>query len=251
MQPMTLSRKPIAILIDAENVPQPDLVECLIEKLSTLGPVGLKRVYGNEQALEKWKCVAMQFGIQPMLQFNPSNGKNATDFAMTIDAMDLLHSRRFGAFCIVSSDSDFLPLVRRIQAEGLAAYNCGDEKKTVESRKSYTNFFSIGSLVKPKAKEAKADKPAVNGKKPSKPIKRVPTNAELEGVRRVLARPESGPQEMLLTSFGQKLKKEFPGFEAKNYGHAGLKKFLKAHPSLFVVSDKSANGKTYVKLCQP
>lgn len=242
---MTLVSKPIAVLIDAENVLQPDLVESLIEKLAMLGPVGLKRVYGNEKALEKWKCVAMQFGIQPMLQFNPPNGKNATDFAITIDAMDLLYRRRFGAFCIVSSDSDFIPLARRIQAEGLAVYNCGEDKKTIESRRSYTGFFSVESLLKPRVKETKAKKSTAK----EKAANRVVTNAELECVRRVLVKSKGGAQEMLLTSFGQKLKKELPEFEAKNYGHAGLKKFLKAHPSLFDVSDKGAAGKTYVKLC--
>ncbi len=246
---MTPASKPIAILIDAENVLRPDLVESLIEKLAMLGPVGLKRVYGNEQALEKWKCAAMQFGIQPMLQFNPPNGKNATDFAITIDAMDLLYRRRFGAFCIVSSDSDFIPLARRIQAEGLAVYNCGEDKKTIESRRSYTGFFSVESLLKPRVKETKAKKSTAKEKTLPKPANRVATNAELECVRRVLVKPEGGAQEMLLTSFGQKLKKELPEFEAKNYGHAGLKKFLKAHPSVFDVSDKGTDGKTYVKLC--
>ena len=247
---MTLACKPIAVLIDAENVLQPDLVECLLEKLATLGTVGLKRIYGNEQSLEKWKGVAMRFGIQPMLQFNPLKGKNATDFAMTIDAMDLLHSRRFGAFCIVSSDGDFLPLARRIQADGLAVYNCGSEKQTVESRKPYTNFFPIDSLIEPKVKETRADKPVAKEKASHKPVKSAPTKAELDGVCRVLANPGNGSQEMLLTSFGQKLRRELPGFEAKKYGHAGLKKFLKAHPTLFVVSDKTVDGKTYVKLCR-
>ena len=238
------SDKPIAILIDAENVLQPDLMAGLLLRLQMHGTVGLKRAYGNLGAIEKWKKVAIEFGIQPMLQFNPNDKGNASDFALTIDAMDLLHSDRFGAFCIVSSDSDFVPLVTRLRAEGLPVYGCGEAKKTVETRKSYDDFFEVETLLRSAKSPPKKNAPAKKKAADSSRIE--PSNAVLDRVAKVVAAAGGKKAKITLTGLGQRLKKDFPEFRIKDYHYATLGKFLAAFPERFEFS--SEDGKSHVKL---
>lgn len=239
-----LSGKPIAVLIDAENVLQPDLVSGLLSRLTAHGRVGLMRAYGNMGAIEKWKSVSIEFGIQPMLQFNPTDKGNASDFALTIDAMDLLHSDRFGAFCIVSSDSDFVPLVTRLRAEGLPVYGCGEAKKTVETRKSYDDFFEVETLLKSAKSPPKKNAP--EKKKAADSGRIEPSNAVLDHVAKVVATAGGKKAKITLTGLGQRLKKDFPEFRIKDYHYASLGKFLAAFPGRFEFSTK--DGKSYVKL---
>jgi hypothetical protein len=239
----------------------------LIKALEQFGVVGLKRVYGNATAIEKWRMCAIEFGIQPMLQFNPMGKENASDFALTIDAMDLLHGGGFSAFCIVSSDSDFVPLATRIRAAGLPVYGCGEAKKTVASRAAYTDFIAVESLLTPKPGPAVPEpvaktapklgpaakaKPTPKEKSPSKaataPAKREPTKETLQKIRQVIESAGGGTQKVTTESLGQRLKKEFPTFSCKDYQRATLGKFLSAYPDHFDFSEPDDSGKSHVKL---
>ena len=106
----------LAVLIDADNA-QPDIVDGLLGEIANYGVASVKRIYGDWTApnLKGWKEVLLQYSIQPMQQFAYTKGKNATDSAMIIDAMDLLYTGNFHGFCIVSSDSDFTKLASRIR----------------------------------------------------------------------------------------------------------------------------------------
>lgn len=236
-----LSGKPIAVLIDAENVLQPDLVSGLLSRLTAHGRVSLMRAYGNLGAIEKWKSVSIEFGIQPMLQFNPNDKGNATDFALTIDAMDLLHSGRFGAFCIVSSDSDFVPLVARLRAEGLPVYGCGETKKTVETRKAYDVFFDVDALVKSKPKsksvETKAAKPKPKVHKP------IPSRLFMKVVKSLAKEDGRSP----LAEVEAQVKASDPKFSPAKYGYETVREMFE-ESDLFVFVPKRGKRKAYVKL---
>ena len=123
------SQNRLAVLIDADNA-QPAITEGLLSEVAKYGLASVKRIYGDwtTPSLTGWKSVLLENSIQPVQQFRYTVGKNATDSAMIIDAMDLLYTKRFDGFCIVSSDSDFTRLASRIREEGLLVYGFGDKK---------------------------------------------------------------------------------------------------------------------------
>src|SRR6056297_2171465 len=122
----------LAVLIDADNA-QPSIIEGLLAEIAKYGTANVKRIYGDWTSphLKSWKDALLQHSIQPIQQFGYTRGKNATDSAMIIDAMDLLYTEKFDGFCIISSDSDFTKLAARIRESGLVVYGFG-ERKTPE-----------------------------------------------------------------------------------------------------------------------
>src|SRR5699024_4043450 len=119
----------LAVLIDADNA-QPAIIEGLLAEIAKFVTANVKRMYGDwtSNLLRGWKEHLLQFSIQPIHEFGYTTGKNATDRAMIIDAMDLLYAERFDGFCIVSSDSDFTKLASRIREAGLTVYGFGEHK---------------------------------------------------------------------------------------------------------------------------
>ena len=119
----------LAVLIDADNA-NPAIVEGLLAEVAKLGVASVKRIYGDwtTPSLGKWKASLLEHSIQPIQQFAYTSGKNATDSAMIIDAMDLLYSAGLGGFCIVSSDSDFTRLAARLRESGKVVYGFGEKK---------------------------------------------------------------------------------------------------------------------------
>ena len=119
----------LAILIDADNA-QPSITENLLAEIAKYGIANVKRIYGDWTLpqLRGWKDILLQHSIQPIQQFGYTKGKNATDSALIIDAMDLLYTGRFDGFCLVSSDSDFTKLAARIRESGLTVYGFGEKE---------------------------------------------------------------------------------------------------------------------------
>lgn len=119
----------LAVLIDADNA-RASIIEGLLTEVATFGVASIKRIYGDWTTpnLGQWKTVLLEHSIQPMQQFRYTTGKNATDSAMIIDAMDLLYTNTFDGFCIVSSDSDFTRLASRIRESGKKVYGFGEKK---------------------------------------------------------------------------------------------------------------------------
>ena len=138
----------LAVLIDADNA-QPGILDDLMAEVAKIGIAHVKRIYGDwtSPRLGKWKQVLLNHSIQPIQQFGYTSGKNATDSAMIIDAMDLLYTDRFEGFCLVSSDSDFTRLASRLREAGLSVFGIG-EKKTPKpfvsacDRFIYTEVFT-------------------------------------------------------------------------------------------------------------
>ena len=140
--------KNIALLIDADNV-QPDGIDPVLTVLAELGQVNIRRSYGNwaKAALSRWDRITHRFGLHPVQQFDLTKGKNATDMAMTIDAIDLLYGGKVDGFGIMSSDSDFTPLVTRLRQDGLTVYGFGSAKTPEAFRTACTRFIDVDALI--------------------------------------------------------------------------------------------------------
>ena len=156
--------KNIAVLIDAENISY-NFLEDISENIALYGIVSVRRIYGDwtSEKMKGWKSLLLEYAIQPIQQFSNTVGKNSTDSALIIDAMDLLYLQHFDCFCIVSSDSDFTRLASRIREQGKYVVGIG-EKKTPSSFENACNEFLHIEPVNQERKETKS------GKKPNEKV---------------------------------------------------------------------------------
>jgi uncharacterized protein (TIGR00288 family) len=146
--------KNIALLIDADNASHVG-IDPVLTVLAELGQVNIRRAYGNwaKPALSKWSQITHRYGLQPMQQFDLTKGKNATDMAMTIDAIDLLYRGKVDGFGIMSSDSDFTPLVTRLRQDGLLVYGFGSAKAPEAFKTACTRYIDVDQLILTSAQE--------------------------------------------------------------------------------------------------
>ncbi|MHA6333520.1 NYN domain-containing protein [Qipengyuania sp. CAU 1752] len=159
--------KNIALLIDADNT-TPKGIDPVLTVMAELGQVNIKRAYGNfaKNNLQHWDKITHKYGIRPQQQFDLTAGKNATDMAMTIDAIDLLYQGKVDGFGIMSSDSDFTPLATRLRQDGLIVYGFGSKTKTPEAFKTAcTRFIDIDALIRGASDEPAKTKGNVGEKK--------------------------------------------------------------------------------------
>ena len=142
----------IALLIDADNAPA-SKIDVILAELARHGAANVRRAYGNWKSpnLKPWEATLHDYAIRPIQQFAYSKGKNASDMAMVIDAMDMLYTRSLDAFAIVSSDADFTPLVMRILTEGLKVYGFGEQKTPAPFVNACSQFTFVEGLVQPSA----------------------------------------------------------------------------------------------------
>ena len=173
---MSEPEKRIALLIDADNAPSSKIDEILVE-VAAFGVANVRRAYGDwkNPRLKGWESVLHEFAIRPIQQFAYSKGKNASDMAMVVDAMDLLYARNLDGFAIVSSDADFTPLVMRILTDGLKVYGFGEQKTPKPFVNACSKFTYVEALAAPSASRDAA--PAAS--KPS-------TQKQLRGDTRLL-----------------------------------------------------------------
>jgi uncharacterized LabA/DUF88 family protein len=205
----------LAVLIDADNA-QPSIVDSLQAEIANYGVASVKRIYGDwtSPSLKGWKEVLLQHSIQPMQQFAYTKGKNATDSAMIIDAMDLLYTGNFNGFCIVSSDSDFTKLASRIREAGLTVYGFG-EKKTPSPFVSACDKFIYTEVLRGKSDESKAI-----AKKSTSELKQETRLVNLLRNAVEAASDDSGWAH--LASVGSNVAKQSPEFDPRNYGYVKL-----------------------------
>jgi uncharacterized protein (TIGR00288 family) len=145
--------KRIALLIDADNAPA-SKIDVILAEVARHGAANVRRAYGNwkSPSLKPWEATLHAYAIRPIQQFAYSRGKNASDMAMVIDAMDLLYARTVDAFAIVSSDADFTPLVMRILTDGMTVYGFGEQKTPEPFVNACSQFTYVEGLVQPSAK---------------------------------------------------------------------------------------------------
>lgn len=233
---MAQSRDLIAVLVDADNVSYSRMGAVLTE-VARFGTASVKRVYGDwtKPSLSSWKPVASEHVIQPIQQFANTVGKNATDSALIIDAMDLLYTSRFDAFCIVSSDSDFTRLASRIREEGVAVYGFGERKTPEAFRNACDRFIYLDVLEAPAAEDAPATRTRVA------PAKLRGDTKLIGGLRQAIATASDEDGWASLGAVGKLMRKQQPDFDSRNWGYAKLSDLLGA-TDLFLVQSPPTGG---------
>jgi len=220
----------LAVLIDADNA-QPGIVENLLTEIATYGVASVKRIYGDwtSPGLKGWKEVLLQYSIQPVQQFAYTKGKNATDSAMIIDAMDLLYTNHFEGFCIVSSDSDFTRLASRIRETGLTVYGFG-EQKTPSPFVSACDKFIYTEVLR-----ASNDESSAIAKKTSVELKKDTRLVNL--LRNAVEASSDDSGWAQLGPVGSNLAKQSSEFDPRNYGFVKLGELVTA-TKLFELAER-------------
>ncbi len=211
----------LAVLIDADNA-QPNVADALVAEIATYGVASVKRVYGDwtTPRLRGWKDAANVHAIQPIQQFAYTTGKNATDSAMIIDAMDLLYSERFDGFCLVSSDSDFTRLASRLREQGVTVYGFG-ERKTPQAFVGACDRFVYMDVLRGRQDESEDDAPErTKGRPPAKELRQ---DAKLVSLLRRGVEASSDDEGWAhLGSVGSHIANQAPDFDSRNWRYPKL-----------------------------
>jgi len=202
----------LAVLIDADNS-QPSIIAGLMDEIAAHGIASVKRIYGDwtDTKLKGWKNALLEHGLHPMQQFAYTTGKNATDSAMIIDAMDLLYTKNFDGFCIVSSDSDFTRLASRIRESGIKVYGFGEQK----TPKAFIGVCDKFIFTENLRRDANHKEPASAKIKPD-------NKALLALVRNAVEDTTNEAGWSYLGSIGQNLINKSPEFDPRSYGYKKL-----------------------------
>ena len=217
----------LAVLIDADNT-QPAIIEGLLNEIAKYGVASVKRIYGDwtSNHLRSWKERLLANAIQPIQQFSYTTGKNATDSAMIIDAMDLLYSEKLDGFCIVSSDSDFTRLAARIRESGCTVYGFGAEKTPRAFVRVCDKFIFTELLLDyQEESEEDEDKPKVKPRKESKIDRKL-----LKLLRDAVDDQADESGWAYLGGVGQKINNRSSEFDPRNYGFKKLGDLFRAIP---------------------
>jgi uncharacterized LabA/DUF88 family protein len=219
---MSKKSENLAILIDADNA-QPSIIDGLMQEVAKLGLASVKRIYGDwtHPRLNGWKETLLTHSIQPMQQFSYTSGKNSTDSALIIDAMDLLYTGKLNGFCIVSSDSDFTKLAARLREGGMVVYGFG-EKKTPNPFVVACDKFIYTEVLR-QQEEQIGDKIT---KMNTKDLKRDTRLVNLLRSATESSSDESGWAH--LGAVGSNIIKQAPEFDARNYGYEKLSELVSA-----------------------
>ena len=218
----------LAVLIDADNA-QASIIHELLAEVSRYGTASVKRAYGDwtTTSLKKWKNVLHEMAIQPIQQFSYTTGKNSTDSALIIDAMDLLHAGGLNGFCLVSSDSDFTRLATRIRESGLAVYGFG-ERKTPQPFVAACDKFIYSDILRPPKTTDTQAKPKAE---PLTPMISAAVNAA--------AQDDGWAQ---LSVVGKFLVKNSPSFDPRNYGYQKLGELVRKQKYLTIKEIPISSG---------
>ena len=229
--------KNIALLIDADNASHAG-IDPVLTVLAELGQVNIRRAYGNwaKPALSNWNKITHRYGLQPMQQFDLTKGKNATDMAMTIDAVDLLYDGKVDGFGIMSSDSDFTPLVTRLRQDGLIVYGFGSDKAPEPFKTACTRYIDVDQLIRTSAQEEDGGK--ADGRQIDQEL------IELLGAAwKAASRDEEGFAR--LQEVGQ-IAGNRSSFDVRNHGFKRLSDLMKAAGDNFKLERRDGN-QLYVK----
>lgn len=224
----------IALLIDGDNA-APKRLAAILEEVSKQGTITIRRIYGDwtTQGMTGWKDLLNSNAIQPVQQFAYTKGKNSTDSALIIDAMDILHGELVDAFCIVSSDSDYTRLATRLRESGLFVMGVGEKKTPDAFVKACERFIYVENLdvheepwsepkrsVASKRSASPSAAPAANS---------LSQNSDLmRKLRKAFNIAKGEEEEASLSLIGQALRRLDPGFDPRSYGHASLSSLVSA-----------------------
>lgn len=240
----------VAVLVDCDNT-SPEILEYALRVVAQFGRVVLRRGYGNHSTLaNKWQDALVRLAFTPCLQFQYAAGKNTSDIALALDAMEALFDGRATTFCLVTSDSDFAYLCRKLRERGATVHIVGEAKSPDALRNASDQFFEwvrpAPELVSPLATTDPAGK-AANRLEPAKPTPKLRPRFVVEAV--TLMAGDTADGKVSVGGLGSYLKRADPSFSPKNYGHSGLLDMLKTYDLLKV--QQEAGGHWTTQLVQP
>jgi uncharacterized LabA/DUF88 family protein len=237
----------LAVLIDADNA-QAAVIENLLAEIVKFGEATVKRIYGDftAQASSSWKKVLQKYAIKPIQQFAYTTGKNATDSTLIIDAMDLLYTRKFDGFCLVTSDSDFTGLAMRLREAGLTVLGFG-EKKTPEAFRNACHKFIFTEVLRPATTVIEQTEQPLKAESGQKvvPSQTVAEDTEQFPKDFILAALEQSTDDQgwaHLGTFGSYLTKLKPDFDSRRYGYKKLSDLVKAKTDIFQTEERQVAG---------
>jgi len=260
-----LEDKRFAVLIDADNV-SAKYIKYILDETANYGIATYKRIYGDwtKPGAAAWKDVLLENSVTPVQQYNYTVGKNATDSAMIIDAMDILYSGNVDGYCIVSSDSDFTKLSARLRESGMMVIGMG-ERKTPKPFISACNLFKYLDVLAESEKKAigldedrDQDKDGKNGITGNGKSKSSITEDQEKSmtdlsviklaIKKMLTEASGEDQRMNMGEIGNRLAKRYPDFDVRNYGDTKLSKFLKKIDFLRIESGGEGGTSLWVSL---
>ncbi|UOY06794.1 NYN domain-containing protein [Muricauda sp. SCSIO 64092] len=227
----------LAVLIDGDNIPSKYVKE-MLEEIAKYGNPSIKRIYGDwtKPSLAKWKDVLLKNAITPVQQYGYTTGKNATDSAMIIDAMDILYSGKVDGFSLVSSDSDFTRLAIRLREAGMTVFGIGEKKTPDPFIVSCDKFIYLEILQKNHVGESstprKSDKDKVD----------TITPRVIELILATISDVEDEEGWAFLGEVGTLIQKKQPNFDPRNYGFRKLTPLVKSLDQIEIVSRKNPKG---------
>lgn len=232
----------IALLIDADNSPS-SKIDFIISELASHGVVNIRRAYGNwtKRGLSGWIEVLHGYAIQPMQSFDLVKGKNATDMSLLIDAMDILYTKNIQTFCLVSSDSDFTPLIQRLRADGKKVIGFGDQKTPEPFIASCTHFLYLDE----RAHAGKSPGKEAPNKAGSTPAKELKGNTKLMNTLRAAVKSAADEDGWAsLGPVGSHITNQGP-FDHRTYGFKKLSDLFAAIDLFEIKAEKTENQTRY------
>ena len=213
----------LAVLIDAENI-SIKYVKVILDEISNYGIATYKRAYGDctNPVLKGWKEEVLKNSITPMQTYSYTQGKNSTDSAMIIDAMDILYSGKVDGFCIVSSDSDFTRLASRLREAGMLVVGMG-EKKTVEAFRTSCTMFKYLEVLASDDDQSDISREDVE-----------------DSIMKIIMDNEANDRETTVGELGNKLSNRHADFDVRNYGYSKLSKFLESIKGLTLTTHSNS-----------
>ncbi len=231
----------LAVLIDGDNIPSA-YVKAMMEEIAKYGNPTIKRIYGDWTTpnLSKWKNVLLENAITPIQQYGYTSGKNATDSAMIIDAMDILYSGQVNGFCLVSSDSDFTRLATRLREAGMNVIGIG-EKKTPEPFIVACDRFIYIEILKDQSGESESESAPSKSRKKSSVDKITPKVIRL--ISSTISDLADDDGWAYLGDVGNLLQKKQPNFDSRNYGFQKLTPLIKSTRKFEIEQRESPKGR--------
>lgn len=237
-QPLNIN---LAVLIDGDNIPSAHVKE-LMEEIAKYGNPTIKRIYGDwtKPSLSKWKNLLLEHAITPIQQYGYTTGKNATDSAMIIDAMDILYSEKVNGFCIVSSDSDFTRLATRLREAGMQVIGIG-EKKTPNPFIVACDKFIYIEILKSQSEEKKSEEEKEFDKQSIEKI----TKKEIRLIADSITDLSDDDGWAFLGDVGGLIQKKRPNFDPRNYGFDKLTPLINSTGKFEIDQRENHKGSRY------
>ena len=228
-----MEERQFAMLIDGDNI-SAKYIAAILNELSDYGIATYKRIYGDwtSSGAVKWKDVLLTNSITPIQQFSNVSGKNATDSALIIDAMDILYEGRVDGFCIVSSDSDFTRLASRLRESGMTVIGMGEEKTPDAFRNACSKFVRLENILDTYVQDGGDTAYTSRGKKRAT-VSRTAVENTIAGI---ITENENKGKATGLGEVGSRVGNKYPDFDVRSYGYSLLSKFLE-ESSRFVITD--------------